>query len=185
MSLRRFFSGLFLGLCVVSLISISAMAQDEPTPKVELFVGYQWLHPGITVPAPFQPFNAPIGVKMGDIPEGAGASLNYNFTRFLGLEADYGVNKNDNGSVNTVSIGPRLAYRSSGTTFFIHTMMGYNRLTVPNVDTSNGIGAILGGGMDLDITRRFALRLFEADWVWANHNFSSEVSPGFADLRRP
>ncbi len=46
---------------------------------------------------------------MGDIPQGAGASLTYNFTRFLGLEADYGVNKNDNGTVNTASIGPRLA----------------------------------------------------------------------------
>ena len=31
---------------------------------------------------------------MGDIPQGAGAGLTYNFTRILGLEADYGVNKN-------------------------------------------------------------------------------------------
>ena len=36
---------------------------------------------------------------MGDIPQGAGASLTYNFTRYLGLEADYGGNKNKNGSV--------------------------------------------------------------------------------------
>jgi hypothetical protein len=122
---------------------------------------------------------------MGDIPEGAGASVNYNFSRFLGLEADYGVNKNDNGSLNTVSAGPRLAFRNQGTTFFVHTLLGYNRLTVPNVDTSNGIGAILGGGMDLDISRKFALRLFEADWVWSNHNFANEVAAGFPDLRRP
>ena len=108
MSLRRLLSALFLGLCAVSLISATAVAQEEATPKWELFVGYQWLHPGITVPSPFQPASAPIGVHMGDIPEGAGASLNYNFTRFLGLEADYGVNKNDSGSVNTASIGPRL-----------------------------------------------------------------------------
>ena len=86
MSLRQLLSGLFLSLCAVSLISATAVAQDEPTPKVELFVGYQWLHPGITVPTPFQPATAPIGVKMGDIPEGGGASLTYNFSRFLGLE---------------------------------------------------------------------------------------------------
>src|ERR1017187_2283476 len=108
MSLRRLLSGLFLGLCTVLLISATVAAQEEPTPKVDLFVGYQWLHPGITVPVPFQPFNAPIGVNMGDIAQGAGASLTYNFNRFLGLEADYGGSKNKFGSVNTASIGPRL-----------------------------------------------------------------------------
>lgn len=185
MSLRRLSSGLFLGLCAVFLASATAVAQEDAVPKVDLFVGYQWLHPGITVPVPFQPFNAPIGVNMGDIPQGAGASLTYNFSRFLGLEADYGGNKNKFGSVNTASIGPRLAWRNEGTTFFLHTMVGLNRLTVPNVDTNNGIGAILGGGMDLNLWRRVSLRLFEADWVWSNHNFSSEVSSSFSDLRRP
>jgi outer membrane protein OmpA-like peptidoglycan-associated protein len=68
---------------------------------------------------------------------------------------------------------------------FAHTLFGYNRLNVPLVDTSNGIGAILGGGMDLNIWKRLSLRLFEADYVWAHHNFSKEVSPTFADLARP
>ena len=185
MSRRRLLSALFLGLCAVSLMSSTAMAQEDAAPKWDVFVGYQWLHPGITVPSPFQPASAPIGVKMGDIAEGGGAAVTYNFSRFLGLEADYGANKNDNGSVQTVSIGPRLAYRNQGTTFFLHTLLGYNRLTVPNVDTSNGIGAILGGGMDLDLWRRLSLRLFEADWVWSSHNFANEVAAGFPDLRRP
>jgi hypothetical protein len=185
MSRRRLLSALFLGLCAVSLMSRTAVAQEDAAPKWDVFVGYQWLHPGITVPSPFQPATAPIGVKMGDIPEGGGAAVTYNFSRFLGLEADYGANKNDNGSVQTVSIGPRLAYRNQGTTFFLHTLLGYNRLTVPNVDTSNGIGAILGGGMDLDLWRRLSLRLFEADWVWSSHNFANEVAAGFPDLRRP
>ena len=56
---------------------------------------------------------------------------------------------------------------------------------MPLVDTSNGIGAILGGGMDLNLWRRLSLRLFEADYVWAHHNFSDEVAPAFPDLRRP
>lgn len=185
MSLRRLLSGLFLGLCFVLLISASVVAQEEPTPKVDLFVGYQWLHPGITVPFPFQPPTAPLSQKMGDIPQGAGASLTYNFSRYLGLEADYGGNKNKNGSLNTVSIGPRLALRTEGATFFVHSLLGLNRLTVPDVDTSNGIGALLGGGMDLNLWRRVSFRLFEADWVWSNHNFANEVAPGFPDLRRP
>jgi len=185
MSFRRLFSGLLLGLCAVLLLSSALAAQEEAVPKVDLFLGYQWLHPGITVPLPFQPLNSPLGQKMGDIPEGGGASLTYNFTRSLGLEADYGGNKNDNGSVNTASIGPRLMWRTEGANFFVHTLLGYNRLTVPDVATSNGIGAILGGGMDLALWRRVSLRLFEADWVWSAHNFADEVGAAFPDLRRP
>ncbi len=184
MSLRRLLYGIFLSLLAVMLISTAVVAQEE-TPKAELFVGYQWLHPGATVPSPFQPPTAPVAQKMGDIPQGAGASFTYNFTSHWGLEADYGGNKNKNGAENTVSIGPRFAWRNEGVTFFAHTLLGYNRLTVPLVDSSNGIGAILGGGMDLNIWRRLSLRLFEADYVWAHHNFSDEVSPAFPELRRP
>lgn len=185
MLLRRLLRGIFLALSAAVLISSTVMAQEEATPKVELFVGYQWLHPGATVPSPFHPPNAPIGQKMGDIPQGGGASFTYNFTPHWGLEADYGGNENDNGSEHTASLGPRFAWRNEGVTFFAHTLLGYNRLTVPQVSTSNGIGAILGGGMDLNIWRRLSLRLFEADYVWAHHNFSDEVGPAFPDLRRP
>ena len=184
MSLRRLLCGIFLSLLAVMLISTAVVAQEE-TPKAELFVGYQWLHPGATVPSPFQPPTAPVAQKMGDIPQGAGASFTYNFTSHWGLEADYGGNKNKNGAENTVSIGPRFAWRNEGVTFFAHTLLGYNRLTVPLVDSSNGIGAILGGGMDLNLWRRLSLRLFEADYVWAHHNFADEVSPAFPELRRP
>ena len=79
----------------------------------------------------FNPPNCSDGAKMGDIPQGAGASLTYNFTPPWGLEADYGGNKNKNGADNTVSIGPRFAWRNEGVTFFAHTLLGYNRLTVP------------------------------------------------------
>jgi hypothetical protein len=185
MSLRRLLCGIFLSLSVGLLISTTLAAQEEATPKIEIFVGYQWLHPGITVPSPFQPANAPIGMKVGDIAQGAGASGTYNFTPHLGLEADYGGNKNKFGTLNTLSVGPRLAWRGEGTTFFLHTLLGYNRLTVPLVDTSDSIGAILGGGMDINVWRRLSLRLFEADWVWANHHFPNEVSSSFSDLRRP
>jgi hypothetical protein len=185
MSLRRLLCGIFLSVLAVLLISANVVAQDETTPKVEIFVGYQWLHPGATVPAPFSNPNAPLPLKVGDIPQGAGASFNYNFTPHWGLEADYGGNSNKNGSENTVSIGPRFAWRNEGVTFFAHTLLGYNRLTVPLVNTSNGIGAILGGGMDLNVWRRLSLRVFEADYVWANHNFADEAGPAFPDLRRP
>ncbi len=187
MSLRRVLLGILFCFLAVPLVTTNLVAQvaADDVPKVQLFLGYQWLHPGITVPFPFQPVDTPVGHTLGDISEGGGASVTYNFTHYLGLEGDYGANKNGGGSVNTLSIGPRLAVRTEGATFFIHTLAGWNRLNVPDVATSNGVGAILGGGMDLNVWRRLSIRVFEADWVWANHNFSGEVGPGFPDLRRP
>ena len=181
----RLFLVALCSISTVALLSGAAMAQETETPKVDIFLGYQWLHPGGTVPSPFTPVNAPIGQKLKDMDKGGGAAATYNFTPHWGLEADYGGSEGDNGSEHTASIGPRFAWRNEGVMFFAHTLFGYNRLNVPLVDTSNGIGAILGGGMDLAVWRRLSIRLFEADYVWAHHNFAHEVSPAFDDLRRP
>ncbi len=54
------------------------------------------------------------------------------------------------------------------------------------LDTQNGIGAILGGGMDLPIKKWVAFRLFEADYVWGHHNYAQFASTGTASsLARP
>ncbi len=50
-------------LAVGLLSTAAAIAQEEDTPKVDIFLGYQWLHPGGTVPAPFTPRNAPARTK--------------------------------------------------------------------------------------------------------------------------
>jgi outer membrane protein OmpA-like peptidoglycan-associated protein len=49
----------------------------------------------------------------------------------------------------------------------------------------NGVGVILGGGMDLPITKSIAIRLFEADYVWTRLNYANYASPSFPDLRHP
>ena len=138
-------------MLAVGLISTAAMAQEEETPKVDLFVGYQWLHPGATVPRHFNRRMLRWDKRWATFRRAPAPAATYNFTPHWGLEADYGGNNNKYGSENTVSIGPRFAWRSEGVMFFAHTLLGYNRLDVPLVDTSNGIGAILGGGMDLNI----------------------------------
>ncbi len=51
--------------------------------------------------------------------------------------------------------------------------------------SSSGIGAVLGGGMDLKLGRGFDLRLFEADYVLGRHNFSSLASVIDSSLRHP
>src|SRR5438128_2280730 len=75
-------------ILLCSLLAGSSLAQNSSNsqsasnskttddyPKVDLFVGYQWLHPGGTIPAPFHSPLAPVGMKLRDIPQGVGTSL--------------------------------------------------------------------------------------------------------------
>lgn len=182
-STRRVVCGSLL-LIVAGMLATAASAQDNETPKYEIFTGYQWLHPGAKVPIAGQPPTAPIGQNIPDMPAGAGASFTYFFNHYLGVEADAGGNKKDDASETTFSVGPHLEARRDRTNFFVHSLLGWNHLTPPGLDGRNGLGVILGGGMDLQLTKLIGLRLFEADWVWAHHNFSDEVSPSFPSLRR-
>jgi hypothetical protein len=180
-SRRVLCAGLSLMLTVV-LLSAVTLAQDVETPKYEIFVGYQWLHPGGGVPAPFGNYNAPIKITVPDMPYGFGTALTYNFQKYVGLEGDFGHNW-DNYEM-TLSAGPKLSLRTEESTYFLHTLLSYNRLNVNGLPTGNGIGAILGGGWDLRLTHHFSLRVVEADYVWGRQNYASVVSAAFPDLRR-
>jgi outer membrane protein OmpA-like peptidoglycan-associated protein len=172
-------------MLVTILVSTSVFAQNDSNPKWDLFVGYQWLHPGITVPAPFgNAFNA-TPFKVPDMAKGFGSALTYNFDPHWGLEFDLGHNWGDGNYETTASVGPRLMFRTDGADFFLHALGGYNRLAVSGLNSHDGIGAVLGGGMDLPIKKWLSLRLFEADFVWAHHNYADDVGPQFSSLRRP
>src|SRR5207253_937140 len=64
-------------------------------------------------------------------------------------------------------------------------MIGLNQLKAGSLDSRNSLGAILGGGMDIQIWHGIYWRAFEADYVWAALHYSDVVSPSFPDLRRP
>ena len=201
---------LFLGMLLVFILVLLpsfVLAQDEPTPKIEIFTGYQWLNPGGTVPqagpvnqptlpdgvnlfsrgaaSPAAFFVNPVGQSFPSLSKGLGVSATYNFIHWLGLEADFGHNFGDPGSETTFSIGPRAIWRQEHVNLFAHTLLGLNRLSPDGLPSDNKIGAILGGGMDIKVIRLLSIRVIEADYVWSQHNFSSVVSPQFPDLRRP
>jgi outer membrane protein OmpA-like peptidoglycan-associated protein len=167
------------------VVSTPVFAQSDSNPKWDLFVGYQWLHPGITVPAPFGNAFNPTPYKVPDMAKGFGSALTYNFDRHFGLEFDLGHNWGSSNYETTASVGPRLMFRTDGANYFLHALGSYNRLAVSGLDSHNGIGAVLGGGIDLPLGKRVSLRLFEADFVWAHHNYADNVGPQFTSLRRP
>jgi hypothetical protein len=168
----------------LSLIARPAYAQSDANPKYDIFVGYEWLHPGGWTPTPFGDPNNPVADKVPDMSKGFGAAFTYNFDPHLGLEFDLGHNWGDSNYETTASVGPRLMFRTDNANFFLHAMMGLNRLNVNGLNGSNGIGAVLGGGMDLPIRKWLAFRLFEVDNVWGRHNYSDFATPEFPSLRR-
>src|SRR5580698_8893234 len=107
---RRVWCVSFLLMLTVVLLSAVTLAQDVETPKYEIFLGYQWLHPGGTVPTPFTNYNSPVPMKIPDMPEGFGTSFTYNFQKFFGLEGDFGHNWDN--YETTISVGPKVTYRT-------------------------------------------------------------------------
>jgi outer membrane protein OmpA-like peptidoglycan-associated protein len=181
-------SRMIIGLLVllaVSLVCSPAFAQSDSNPQWDLFVGYQWLHPGGTVPAPFGDFNNPGTYQIPDMAKGFGSALTYNFDPHWGMEFDFGHNWGNSNYELTGSLGPRFIWRTADANYFLHGLVSLNRVAVNGLNVGNGIGTILGGGMDLPIKKGISFRLFEVDYVWARHNYSDFVSQDFPGLSRP
>lgn len=160
------------------------VASSDDFPKAELFLGYQWLNPGGNIPDHTPPPAGPLAFKLPSISQGFGTNLSYNFTKWWALEGNYGGDWNRNASISAAGIGPKLTYRGDGVNFFAHTLVGFQRLSSHGIDSTNGIAAILGGGMDLKIWKPISLRLFEADYQMARMNFSNNVPANDSALRR-
>lgn len=161
---------LFLGLLFFFLfLSLPAAAQDE-VPQYDLFIGYQWLHPGATVATFKNPFN-PVPRNLEEMPKGLGTAFAWNFTPHWAIEGDAGTNGDVNDFLTTFSAGPRLMLRQEDSDIFIHALVSYNRLQVDNLNASGGVGGIIGGGIDFKLTRLISWRVIEADWMPSAHHF--------------
>jgi len=159
----------------------ASSTSSDDFPKAEVFIGYQWLNPGGNVPDQNTPPNA---FKLPSISQGFGVNVAYNFTKGLALEGNYGVDWNHYANVNTASIGPKYTWRGDGVNFFVHALVGTERLSPRGIPHNWGPAAILGGGMDLKIWKPVSLRLFEADYQPDRVNFSKDVPPNWPQQRQ-
>ncbi len=181
--LRRVaFAVIFTSFLFACLLSASMQAQDKPAPKADIFAGYQWLSPGGNIPIPGTA-NPVQRQKLPDMTQGFGLAFGYNFHPNVAVEGDYGGDWKSSFNINTYSIGPRFTARTENVNYFIHALLSLNQLNSPFGD-HRGVGAILGGGMDLKVIKAFSIRLFEADYQWARQNFANQVPPEQPDLRR-
>jgi opacity protein-like surface antigen len=187
--MKRF---LFVAVLIV-LISGTARAQVD-YPKVELFGGYSLLK--LELPADFaQTIGIPATTLNSKfLNQGFNVSAAENLSEYLGIVIDFRYNQGellktqDIDSSHAIKIkslsamaGPRFTWRKNEIlTPFVHAMAGmdYWRLVDKFEVMGNpgsymvydfGIGAAVGGGVDVTIHEKVSVRLIQADYYATRH----------------
>jgi outer membrane protein OmpA-like peptidoglycan-associated protein len=162
-------------IAVLCMFATLAAAQDPPGPKVELFGGYSLFHPGADVHGQLPGALSPLSSRLEANPRGAGASFTIDFNRWLGLTLDTSThwgsretglpNRIDDAAFSNLSIGPKITFRSKHFSPFLEALVGDHRLMPDAFHDVDKLGAMFGGGLDINLSRHVALRLFRADYV--------------------
>ncbi len=132
---------------LVFLCSLSAWAQESREfPKAEVFGGFSVLRY-------WESDNPTI--------KGFQASATGNLHKNIGVVADFGGQFISGNSLWEYMFGPQFSVRRSRATFFTHALAGGH-----NADGgSNQFTLGFGGGLDVNINDRAALRVVQFDWM--------------------
>lgn len=148
----------YLLISLMLLLSVSSKAQE--TPKAELFGGYAYAGSGSN---------------------GFDTSVAGNFNNWFGLVADFGgqyTRLDDQGftekiRTHTILFGPRISLRRNKRVIpFVHALFGVSHLKTETNEfgpllsfSDTSFAMALGGGLDVPINDRFAIRAFQADYL--------------------
>jgi outer membrane protein OmpA-like peptidoglycan-associated protein len=183
-----------LGLIAsLSLLCTRSSAQDQPAPKWELFGGYSFWYPRADVHGLLPGGLIPVSSRLESNPRGAGASLTYNFNRWVGLTLDTSThwgsgestlfNRIDDAALSNLSIGPKITFRHTHFSPFFEVLVGDHRLMPDAFHDVDKVGFMAGGGLDINLSRHVALRLLRADYVYSNYRYGPPASTLATELR--
>lgn len=181
------------------LFSIPSFAQEVIYPKAEVFGGFSISStPVVSLdPTTFFPTSARNSFM------GWQGSANYNLTHHLAIVGDFGGQYK---SVTSVAahqyqflFGPRIIFRGSRVTPFLHALFGEMRspfavvpsttvlgITTPAATVSgSGFGMGLGGGLDINVSDRLALRVPQFDWMLMHVSNGTVTVPGVGSVTVP
>ena len=157
---------LLLSLLFLALAALPALAQDAS--RFDLSAGYS----GIRT-------NEPPGNCGCFVAHGGSASVAYNFNRWVGVFGDFGSvhSGNVNSSATDLTLttylfGPRFSYRKyERFTPFGQFLLGGAHargsllLNTVGSNSANSVAVGLGGGLDVNVYRRFAVRAFQFEYL--------------------
>ena len=122
----------------------------------------------------------PVSSRLEANPRGVGASITYDFNRWLGITLDsstlwnsgeVGADRVDDAALSNFSIGPKFTFRHRHFSPFLEVLAGDHRLMPDAFHDVQKLGVMAGGGLDLDLTRHFAWRMLRADFVYSNYRY--------------
>jgi hypothetical protein len=155
----------FIGFALLfGMFSLAAVAQ-ESAPKAEFFGGYQYTR-----------FDGGLNANGWD------TTLTGNLNHWFGVAADFsGAYKSQNGvSFNnyTYTFGPVVSLRHNEKfTPFAHFLAGGVHSSAASGGLSasgSGFAMMLGGGVDVTVTQRVAVRAIQFDWLSLHSNGASD-----------
>jgi outer membrane protein OmpA-like peptidoglycan-associated protein len=178
---------------IVCTFATLAAAQDPPAPKWELYGGYSAFYAGCDMNGLLPGGAVPVRSCLKWDPRGLGATVTYDFNRWLGVTVD---SSGQWGSGNTgvasridqveffnLSAGPKITFRSHYFSPFLEALAGEHRLASEVFGNDYEPGFMAGGGLDWNLKRHFAIRLFRADFVFSNHQYGPSSIVPATDVR--
>jgi hypothetical protein len=150
------------------LALLPALGAAQEVPMGELFLGYS--HARIKAPGPG---NDTLGLN------GWNVSLASNLNRYIGLVVDasghYAAPRFANVNVRTYDheflFGPRFTYRTSKVSVFAHALPGLameKGTTLGFNEPNRSFAFAIGGGADVAIKKRVAIRVIQVDYLMTN-----------------
>jgi outer membrane protein OmpA-like peptidoglycan-associated protein/opacity protein-like surface antigen len=175
-----------LALAALTAVSVSLAAQTAPKPAMtyadapsrwDIFAGYSYLNPHDTVQV-VQRDGTIVPYWFRHDTQGAIASGTYFFNKYVGAQvevASHGQWVNDYPSNNNAlfTAGAGLEFRDPMPRFtpFAHGLVNAERGSGPFHEPSKwGAGLTAGGGVDVEVSRHFAIRLVQADYEYFHIN---------------
>jgi hypothetical protein len=170
MHLRRYLSLMLVisfALCVPSLVS----AQLQDAPKVEVFGGYSFYHPGGKIN----------GFNTKDLNEGWAGQFTYNLSHWAGIAVDgnghYGKGA---GTAHSIAIGPQFKLRTEHAVPFVEAMLGVQHYSPKQLPSQNAAVFFAGAGLEYKVTPRFSIRPIQADYV--NYFYNKLLPAGESNM---
>ena len=180
-------------IAVLCMFATRGTAQDQPAPKWELYGGYSFFQPGADVHGQQPGALFPISSRMEANPRGVGLSATYDFNRWFGLTLDTsthwgsgegGLQKRiDDAALSTLSFGPKVTFRSKHFAPFLEFLVGDHRLMPDAFHDIDKLGFMVGGGLDINLSRHVALRLIRADYVYSNYQYGAAAVAPKTEIR--
>jgi len=174
-------------IAVLFMFATLAAAQDQPAPKWELFGGYTVWNPGANVHGQLPGALLPLSSRLEWNPRGIGVSATYNLNRWFGFTLDTSTNwgsgektlarRIDDAAFANISFGPKVTFRTQHFSPFLEFLIGDHRLTPDAFHDIDKLGVMVGGGLDVNVSRHVALRLIRADFVVSNYRYAPANVP--------